>query len=100
MKKEDSLNLRKKKSNANEDALAAVYARMQTTPMDDPLYATLVSHAEALSKIPDPKRSNRPSADTMWIVGGAVAQVLVIVAYEHSHVLVSKATGFILKTKV
>ncbi len=94
------MNLRKKKPSGQEDQIARAYARMQSISMDDPEYDKLVAQVKELSSIQDAKHSNRPSNDAMWIVLGGIAQVAIIVAYEHSHVLVSKATGFILKTKV
>lgn len=81
-------------------AISALYTRMQTTDPDDPEYAKLVSHVKELESIKSGKHSNRPSNDTMWIVLGGIAQVVIIVAYENSHVLVSKATNFILKHKL
>jgi hypothetical protein len=42
---------------------------------------------------------SRFSADTVLIVVGGVVQVLIIVGYEHVHVVASKALGFVPKFK-
>lgn len=93
------MNLRKKAPSDLDNAIATVYARMHTIGPDDPDYAKLVMHVKELESIKGAKRSNRPSPDTVWIVLGAVAQVGIMVAYEHSHVIVTKAAGYILKTQ-
>ena len=91
------MSIRKKNSD-NDDAIARIYSEMQAVDSHSPEAKALVHQLKELELIKSAKRSNRPSADTWLIVGGTLAQVLVIVAYEHSHVLVSKAFGIITKT--
>jgi hypothetical protein len=43
--------------------------------------------------------ARRVSPDTLALVAGNLLGILVIVGYEHSHVMVSKASGFIIRPK-
>ncbi|MET0786968.1 MAG: hypothetical protein ABWY25_09695 [Paenisporosarcina sp.] len=60
----------------------------------------MVDHLERLMKMKAEERRNRVSPDTMAIVGGNLLGILVIVAYEQKHVMVSRGLGLILKAKV
>lgn len=62
-------------------------------------YPALVAQLDRLTEMKTQERKNKVSPDTLWIVGGGILQVLVIVAYEQKHVMVSKAVGFIQKVK-
>ncbi len=62
-------------------------------------YPDLVAHLDRLTEMKAQERKNKVSQDTMWLVGGGILQVLVIVVYEQKHVWVSKALGFVQKVK-
>lgn len=63
-------------------------------------YPALLSYLERLSRI---KTEDRPkssiSPDTVLMVAGNLLGILIIVAYEREHAMVSKGLGFILKPK-
>jgi len=46
------------------------------------------------------KDTTKASADTKWQIAGSLAGILLIVGFEHAHVLGSKALGFIIKGRV
>ena len=62
-------------------------------------YSDMISHLERLSKLRTHERPGRVSPDTVLIVAGNLVGILIIVAYEHSHAMTSKALGFIPKAK-
>lgn len=62
-------------------------------------YNTLLGRVDQMSHLQERDRSRRVSPDTMWLVAGNIIGILVIVAYEQKHVMASRATNFILKTK-
>jgi len=62
-------------------------------------YSELMSQLERLSKLRTHERPGRISPDTVVIVAGNILGILIIVAYEHSHAMTSKAFGLIPKAK-
>lgn len=79
--------------------IKAVLDEMKTFGPDSPEYPKLVAHLESLTRLKAEERHSRVSADTLAIVLGNLAGILVIVAYEQRHVMASKGMGFILKPK-
>jgi hydroxymethylpyrimidine/phosphomethylpyrimidine kinase len=78
----------------------AVLDSMSIYGPDAPEYPALLSH---LDKLKDLQRANRaawkPSADQVLITTGTFASVVVIVAYEHMHVITTKAMSLIKFTR-
>jgi hypothetical protein len=66
---------------------------------DSEEYSALVEHLDRLAKMKAEERRNRVSPDTMAIVAGNLVGVLIIVAYERSHVMTSKGLGFVINSK-
>ena len=62
-------------------------------------YATFVKYVERLNQLKTDNRHRRVSPDTMAIVLGNIAGILVIVAYEQKHVMVSKGLQFVIKAR-
>lgn len=62
-------------------------------------YPKLLSFLERLTEVKTKNRPPRVSHDTMFTVAGNLLGILIIVAYEQNHVMVSKALGFVNKTK-
>lgn len=54
---------------------------------------------EVKSDMAKAKSSSKPSADAVLTVAGSIASVVIIVAYEHGHVLASKAANFVMKLR-
>lgn len=67
----------------------------------DPIDAEFEDSMEKLERLTKLKgeQPKKVSPDTLAIVLGNLAGILVIVAYEQKHVMTSKATQFILKVK-
>lgn len=63
-------------------------------------YAKALEYLERLNKMKTSDRPSRVSGDTIAIVLGNLAGILIIVMYEQKHVLVSKAFGFGMKNAV
>lgn len=67
---------------------------------DNEFYPTLIDHLERLERLREQEKlRRRVSPDTMAIVVGNLFGILIIVAYEQKHVMVSKGLGHILKPR-
>jgi hypothetical protein len=82
-----------------DEPIERVLNEMNTYGPDSPEYAALVDHLERLNRMKASNVPNRPSPDAVLIVAGNLLGILIIVAYEQKHVMVSKALGFVMKTK-
>ena len=90
----------KKEQSKLAEPIDDVLACMKETTPDQEEYPQYLSYLERLRKLEESdKISLRPSADTIVTVLGNLLVVVVIVAYEQKHVMVSKAKDFILKAK-
>lgn len=76
-------------------------ASMETYDTDDAEFADALNFLERLTKLKEAEKPNvrKVSPDTLALVLGNLAGILVIVAYEQKHVMTSVAKGFILKVK-
>ena len=80
--------------------IAKVLESMKTYSPDDGEFRALMDHLERLMQMKEHERSRfRVTPDTMAIVAGNLLGILIIVAYEQKHVVVSKGLGFILKSR-
>lgn len=77
-----------KLSETIEEALA------ELNPHDDD-YLDKVKAVETLYKLKDIDRPQRVSPDTVAIVSGNLAGILLILSYERGHVMATKALGFL-----
>ena len=82
-----------------DEPITAVLNDMNTYGPDSEEYSQLVDHLDRLIRLKQEEKRSRVSPDTMAIVAGNLLGILIIVAYEHNHVMASKATNFVLKTK-
>ena len=82
-----------------DEPIEKVLTGMNTYSPEDPEFATLMNHLERLNRMKVENRQTRVSPDTMAIVVGNILGILVIVAYEQKHVMVSKGLGFVIKAK-
>ena len=90
-------NFFKKKESILEEPINKVLVEMSTSDPDSEEYSALLGNLERLVRLKDEK-SSRVSPDTMAIVGNLLG-ILIIVAYGQKHVMVSRAVGFIMKTR-
>lgn len=77
-----------------DDAINVAYGTLLEYGPDDPKYPEILSHVERLMKLKADRRM-RVSPDTLTMVAGNLLGILIIVSYEHAHVIVSKGLGFI-----
>ena len=92
------------------------WRRERPSPFDEPIkrvlndmalygptadeYSGLVAELTRLTEAKSAEaRKWKVSPDTLAIVLGNIAVVLVIVGYEHSHVMTSKASTYVLRSK-
>lgn len=78
--------------------IQALLADMEGEIPSSAKYGELLTRLERLYALRD-KSKKRVSPDTIWLVAGNLAGILVIVAYEQRHVFVSRAQAFLLKPK-
>ena len=63
-------------------------------------YAEVMDNVEKLYKAKSYERSRTVSPDTIAVVAGNLLGIGLILGYEQSHVITSKALGFVLKGRV
>jgi hypothetical protein len=73
--------------------------RLDTLDPSDPEYPKTIVYLNRLNDMTPKKEKKSVSWDTIAIVAGNLAGILVIVAYEQKHVFASKASSFLLKPK-
>lgn len=90
----------------SEDTQAALDATitelmhdMSTREGDSEEYATMLNRLERLNKMRKPRFREKISPDTLILVGSNLVGILIIVSYEHGHVIGSKALSHIIKPR-
>lgn len=79
---------------ALEAVILALESDMQTRDGDSEEYATMLNRLERLHKLKEKTSPKGINPDTLILVGGNLLGILIIVSYEHAHVIASKAIGF------
>lgn len=82
-----------------DKAIDKLYDKIDSVEPDSEEYDKYLEKLKKLEDLRDKSRSRRPSSDTVLLVVGNLAGIFIIVAYEHAHVMTSKAIGFIMKQK-
>lgn len=82
-----------------ETAMIRILDDMQAHDSDSQEYPTQLGYLERLNALKTAQRRNRVSPDQMALVGGNLLGILIIVAYEQKHAMVSKATGFLIRAQ-
>lgn len=72
---------------------------MDTIDTSSDEYATLMTHLERINKLRTQDRPQRVSRDTLLVVLGNLAGIVVIVFAERTSIVSSKALGFIPKAR-
>jgi hypothetical protein len=62
-------------------------------------YAAMVDLLTKLYALKEDKSKRRPSPDTLAVVAGNLAGILMIVGHEKAHVVTSKALNFVMKAR-
>lgn len=89
----------RKRESIFDGPIDKVLNEMKQYSQDDKEYLTAIENLERLTKMKAEERRHRVSPDTMAIVAGNLFGILIMVAYEHSHVMTSKALGFVIKAR-
>jgi hypothetical protein len=77
-----------------------VLVHMEHINPDTPKYNELSTQLVKLYKLrAETEPRMRVSADTWALIGANLAGILIVVGYEHGHVITSKALGFISKLR-
>lgn len=82
-----------------DEPIARILTEMNHYGPDSPEYPVLVKHLSKLVKLKEMSKRKRISSDMLLQVSGNVLVVLIIVAYEQRHPMISKGLGFINKPK-
>ena len=87
---------KKKQLSEVDDEIKSVALDMSTLDMDSEEYSTRMKHLERLNGLRyAEERANRISPDTVALVVGNLVGILIIVSYEQTHVMTSKAFGML-----
>jgi hypothetical protein len=63
--------------------------------IDSTEYAKALEHVVKLQKMKEDEKPSRLSYDSMLLAATNITGILLILGYEHSHVVTSKATSFV-----
>lgn len=91
--------LAKRRDSIFDEPISKVLTEMNTYSPDTKEYQAAIENLDLLTKMKAEERRHRVSPDTIAIIAGGLLQVLVIVAYEHAHVMTSKGLGFVIKSR-
>lgn len=88
------------KNSVLSDAIDRVLAEMNEVETDSNKYQESLTRLERLIQLQKDEKSNSVSPDTMALVLGNLAGILIIVGYERLHVITSRGLQFILRSKL
>jgi hypothetical protein len=89
----------REESSVLDEPIARILTEMNRTNPESEEYSTMIKHLERLSHIKAESRPSRVSPDAMAVVVGNLLGILIIVAYEQKHVMVSKGLGFVIRAR-
>lgn len=82
-----------------EKAIDLILEEMLTKSSTDDDYIKMTAQLEKLYKLKEMDSPKRVSPDTLAVIAGNIAGILLIINYERAHVITSKALGFVMKAK-
>jgi hypothetical protein len=82
-----------------EEAIEDVYIDMGGFTSESEEYEQMVAMLERLHKLREGKQPKRVPPEVWATIGANLAGIAAILAYEHTHVLASKALSFVMKLK-
>lgn len=88
-----------KKTSALDNAIDEALAQLSTVTVDSDEYSDMLTQITRLHKLKEQPASKRVSPDTLVLVAGNLAGIVLILGYERAHVVTSKALSFVLKAK-
>lgn len=87
------------KTTAIDDQIEAVIIEMKLLGVDSEEYPKLMTLLERLHELKVKERPDPVSRDTMAVIAGNLTGILLIVSYEHVHVMTSKALSLLTRPK-
>lgn len=90
---------RKEKTSVLDEPIAKLLTQMNKTEPGTKEYSVMVDQLERLNRAKVEETKPRVNSDTWAIVAGNLLGILIIVAYEQKHVMVSKGLGFVMKPR-
>lgn len=82
-----------------DDVITEALTQTSGISIDTEEYANKVETLSKLYKLKETDSKSRISPDTVAIVAGNLAGIVLILGYERAHVVTSKALGFVLKSR-
>jgi hypothetical protein len=82
-----------------ETTIDQLISRMSTEEEDSEDYTKMVDNLETLYKLKAETQPDRVKLDTIAIVAGNLLGIIIIVGFEKSHVMTSKALSNLLKPR-
>jgi membrane-associated HD superfamily phosphohydrolase len=82
-----------------DETIDAALAELKDIKTTDPAYQTTMNSVKELYKLKEQTTPKRVSPDTMAMIFGNLAGIVLILNYEQAHVVTSKALSFVLKSK-
>lgn len=92
------MNLTQRKPTKLDEAIDAALIELADISPTHQDYPEIMKKIQELYKLKEQNSPKRVTPDTLLLVGGNLAGILMILHYEHLHVIGSKALGFVLKT--
>lgn len=89
----------KGKTSVLQESIDKVLVEMEHVNPGTDDYDTLLANLERLLRLQNEEKNSRVSPDTIAIVAGNLLGIVIVVGYEHAHVIVSRGLQFILRTK-
>jgi len=87
------VNIFQKNPSKLDEPIDKVLTRMKDLEPDSEEYKKLLTTLDKLMELQSEEQSSQFSPDTVLNVAGSLLEVLLIVAYEQKHVMVSKGLG-------
>lgn len=73
--------------------------RMTKVDVESDTYAKMIDQLAKLTKLKESYSPKPISRDTMLIVAGNLAGIIIIIGYERVHVIATKAIGFVIRAR-
>lgn len=81
------------------DAINKLHDELEVIHPTDEVYSELLTKLERLHALKNDSRSDRVKPDTLALIAGNLAGIMMIVGHERAHVVTSKALSFVSKLK-
>lgn len=78
-----------------DEAILAIHTEMKVMTSDDPAYDKMTKQLKRLHSLRHATREGKVSKETLLVVGGNLAGILMIIGFEKSHVMTTKALSYI-----